>query len=213
MPRIAVRLITAKAQADTYAFLSSVFLSEPDNKQVEGLREVITIMKRPPLKPFTFDELKRAYFNLFVIPNPCYTKPYESVFMDKIPVEFIGNPEQGIRPGTKYIKGLLMGKSAHDVIKFYKQEGFYPERELPDHIGNELAFLAYLYIKESESPDGSAIRFRKLQEDFKKQHVLRWIGRLEKIVARNDKTGYYENAVAITHTLLKAFIRDRTLCS
>lgn len=195
-------LTEAKAQADTYAFLSSVFLSEPTEDQVKGLNEVLKILNLPSLNSFTLEELKRAYFDLFVIPNPRYVKPYESVFMDKIPMGFAGNPEQGVPPKTKYIEGLLMGESVQDVSKLYKQEGVYPERELPDHIGNEISFLAYLALKESESSGDETIRLRKLQEDFKKKHVLRWIGRLERRIARHDNTGYYRNAVSATHILL-----------
>ena len=194
-----------KARADMYAFLSSLFLSEPEEGQVKGLREIFRILKMPHLNSFTLEELKREYFDLFVIPNPRYVRPYESVFMDRIPIEFAGIPEQGVPPATKYIKGLLMGESARGVIKFYQQEGVYPERELPDHIGNELSFLAYLVIRESESSGDETIRFRKLQEDFKKRHVLRWIGRLGKIVAKHDKIGYYKNAVSVTHILLNGF--------
>lgn len=195
--------IKAKAKADIYAFLSSIFLTEPTEGQVSRFKEVSEILKTPFPDSFSIDELKREYFDLFMIPNPRYVKPYESVYRDRIAIEFVGNPELGVPPRTRYIRGLLFQKSAQEVSKFYRQEGIYPEKELPDHIGNELSFMAYLALKESEAPVKEAEKFKKLQEDFKKKHLLKWVNRLEKKISKYDRLGYYKNAVLITKIMLE----------
>lgn len=200
MPR---RMMDKDAKGKLYAFLSSLFLLGPSEDQVERLKEVLKVLKLPLTGSWSVDELKREYYDLFVVPNPRYVRPYESVYRDRIPLDFVGNPELGMPPRRKHIKGLLMGESTRDVLRFYREAGVYPSAELPDHLGNELSFLGYLAGKESETSGEEAASFRRLHDDFKKNHPLKWIRKLEKKVEKEDRTGYYRSALMITHALLQ----------
>lgn len=195
-------MIDAKLKAELYAFLSSVFLLGPSEDQVKGLRAILRILKIPPLSPFSLEGLKREYLDLFSVPNQRYVRPYESVYRDRIPIEFAGNPELGTPARRKYMRGLLMGKSARDVLRCYKAVGVYPSRELPDHIGNELSFLGYLAEREGTACREEAMRLRKSREDFIRRHPLKWIGKLEKEISKHDRTGYYTRAVSVAHAVL-----------
>lgn len=191
-----------KTRADIYAFLASLFLTVPTEKQVERLRGMLEIFQLPPLKPLALEEVKREFYDLFVVPNPKYVRPYESVYRDKIPMESAGNHEPGKPQKQKFISGLLMGKSTLGVIKHYRIAGMYPVSGLPDHIGNELSFLSSLALKKSSAVPEESERLGKIEKDFKKKHIMKWIGKLEKKVSRNDRTGYYQAAVATAQCLL-----------
>lgn len=191
-----------KIRADIYAFLASLFLTVPTEEQVERLRGMLGIFQLPPLKSLALEEVKREFYDLFVVPNPKYVRPYESVYRDKIRMESAGNQEPGRPPTKKFIRGLLMGKSARGVIQHYRSAGMYPVTELPDHIGNELSFLSSLALKKGSVSQDESERLGKIEKDFKKKHIMKWIGKLEKKVSRNDSTGYYQAAVATAQCLL-----------
>jgi len=188
--------------AHIYAFLASLFLTAPTEEQFERLRGILEIFKLPPLKSLALEEVKREFYDLFVVPNPKYVRPYESVYRDKILMESAGDTESGKPLKNKSIRGLLMGKSTLGVIQHYRSAGMYPVSGLPDHIGNELSFLASLAMKKGSAAPEEAIRLGKIEKDFKKKHVMKWIGKLEKKVSRNDRTGYYQAAVATAQCLL-----------
>ena len=62
-------------------------------------------------------------------------------------------------------------------------------KELPDHIGLEFHYLAYLCDREQAFGDAGdyakQTRAREMQRDFQKAHVLSWLGDLaEKIRAQ-----------------------------
>ncbi|MFN3481209.1 MAG: molecular chaperone, partial [Thermodesulfovibrionales bacterium] len=158
-----------------YAFLSSLFIMEPSKGHVHDLRDIMNILGFPDLKLCRIGELTREYYDLFVVPNPRYVRPYESVYRDRIPIDFVGNPEQGLMPRRRYIRGLLMGRSTMDVLRYYREAGVYPSTDLPDHLGNELAFLSYL-LKKAKEVGSESDKFLRLYEKFKKDHPLKWIG-------------------------------------
>jgi hypothetical protein len=66
--------------------------------------------------------------------------------------------KRGSNPGEtgQTIKGLLMGESTLAVRETYLRAGLLPEQDLPDHIGNELRFLAYLCAIEADAPADEA---------------------------------------------------------
>lgn len=185
-----------------YAFLSSLFLIEPGKGHIHDLRDVLNILGFLDLKVSSPEELKREYYDLFVVPNPRYVRPYESVYRDRIPVDFAVNPEMGLMPKRKYIKGLLMGRSTRDVLRYYREAGVYPSTDLPDHIGNEIAFLGYLLKKAKKISDSESEKFLRLYVEFKRNHLLKWIGKILKRVKEVECTGYYSSALLLTQSLL-----------
>lgn len=201
MPR---GIVAAEVKGRLYGFLSSLFLLGPSDDQVRRLTEILQILQLPPLSTCSLDDLKREYYYLFVVPNPRYVRPYESVYRDSIRIEFVGSTELGTPSTTKRIKGLLMGESTRDVARYYREAGFYPSTELPDHVGNELFFLGYLVDKSRASFGQEAAKLGRLYDEFRSEHPLRWFGKLKGRVNKEDATGYYRSAISVTDALLRS---------
>lgn len=194
----------AEAKGQLYGFLSSLFLLGPSDDQVRRLTEILQILQLPPLSTCSLDDLTREYYYLFVVPNPRYVRPYESVYRDSIRIEFVGSTELGTPSTTKRIKGLLMGESTRDVARYYREAGVYPSTELPDHVGNELFFLGYLADKSRASFGQEAAELGRLYDEFRIEHPLRWFGKLKGRVNKEDATGYYRSAISVADALLRS---------
>lgn len=172
---------------DLYRFLSAAFLDAPDPELLGRLRDEslqaalrewfsTEVMEWFQHVRETMDSedfagaAKREFTNLFLVPGGQYVAPYESVFRDTREIE-------GLE-----ISGLLLGPSAVAVQKWYRLAALEirPDfTELPDHIGLEFHFLAYLCAKEQEFADagdtGKQTRAREMERDFLKAHVLSWL--------------------------------------
>ncbi|ODU25250.1 MAG: hypothetical protein ABS95_00550 [Verrucomicrobia bacterium SCN 57-15] len=188
---------SAAARRDFYRFLSAAFLAAPEPEFLAHLRDSsFQTALEESFSPAVLENFRRLwqamdaddflrsarqeFANLFQIPGGQYASPYESVFRDRREIE------------GQEVFGLLMGQSAIDVQQWYRlaaleiRDDF---KELPDHIGLEFHYLAYLCEKELEfarSGDASKqARAREMQRDFLKAHVLSWLsGLAEKISAK-----------------------------
>jgi TorA maturation chaperone TorD len=187
----------AVARRDLYRFLSAAFLTEPSPDFLAHLRDdsfhaalaewfsadVVENFQRVSeamdAEKFS-DSARREFTNLFLVPGGQHIAPYESVFRDTREIE------------GREISGLLMGQSALDVQQWYRLAALEISadfKELPDHIGLELHYLAYLCDREQAFGDaGDSVkqtRAREMQRDFLKAHVLSWLGDLtEKICTK-----------------------------
>jgi TorA maturation chaperone TorD len=152
---------------------------------------------------FSLSELDQEYMDLFVVPAARYVAPYESVFRDEWPLP------AGLRPGSnpaetgRTVKGLLMGESTLQVRQCYLQAGLLPEEDLPDHIGNELLFLAHICAREAEVPPDEARALAQLGEEFRREHLLKWIGGLRQRVEERERLGYYGVALQAAELILR----------
>jgi TorA maturation chaperone TorD len=187
----------AGARRDLYRFLSAAFLAEPNADFLAHLRDdsftgalgewfspaVAEDFGRvaEALDAGTFADSSRLEFtNLFLVPGGQHIAPYESVFRDRREID------------GREVSGLLMGQSAIDVQQWYRLAALEisPDfKELPDHLGLEFHYLAYLCAMEQEfDAAGDAAkhtRAREMQRDFLKAHVLSWLGDLtEKVRAK-----------------------------
>jgi len=187
----------ASARRDLYRFLSAAFLAEPSPDFLAHLRDepfqaaLAESFSADVAENFqrvadamdaekSSDCARLEFTNLFLVPGGQHIAPYESVFRDTREIE------------GKEISGLLMGQSALDVQQWYRLAALEISRdfkELPDHIGLELHYLAYLCDREQafgEAGDSAKKnRAREMQRDFLKAHVLSWLGDLaEKIRAQ-----------------------------
>lgn len=192
-----------KAQAEIYRFLARVFGSHPDQESIRTLAGVAAELEIAFPPGLSLDELDREYMELFVIPGPRYVAPYESVFRDRwiLPAVL----KRGSNPGETgpTIKGLLMGESTLAVRETYLRAGLVPERDLPDHIGNELRFLAHLCATEADAPACEARALAETRERFRREHVVEWIGDLRRKVAERDGLGYYSAAAEVAEAVLR----------
>ena len=187
----------ASGRRDLYRFLSAAFLTEPRADLLSHLREdSFQAALAEWFSPKVVEDFRHAaeamggvgfetsarleFTNLFLVPGEQHIAPYESVFRDRREIE------------GREISGLLMGQSALDVLQWYGLAALDIRgdfKELPDHIGLEFHYLAYLCEKEQSFRDGGdaakQTRAREMQRDFLKAHVLSWLGNLaEKIRAK-----------------------------
>ena len=187
----------AVARRDLYRFLSAAFLAEPGPDLLAHLRDdsfqaalaewfspaVVEDFRRvsEAMEAGHFSDPARLEFtNLFLVPGGLHIAPYESVFRDTREID------------GREISGLLMGQSAMDVQQWYRLAALEISgdfKELPDHIGLEFHYLAYLCDREQAFGDAGdsakQTRAREMQRDFLKAHVLSWLGDLaEKIRAQ-----------------------------
>ena len=136
--------------------------------------------------------------DLFVVPNPRYVAPYESVYRDC----WVLPPGPGKESAEQVIGRLLMGESTLQVRQAYLQAGVLPEEDLPDHIGNEFRFMAYLWTREAEASDGEAQAWAERRAEFRREHLLKWIGQLRERVAERDRLGHYRVALQVAEAVL-----------
>lgn len=102
--------------------------------------------------------------------------PYQSIFLDP--------------------SGLLGGEESARVQHSYTHYGFTPmtSAEAPDHIGHELACLAFLCAAESDAVEdqraGIVQQVQRLQVDFLQNHLLRWLPPLVLAMQRQQQPFY-----------------------
>jgi TorA maturation chaperone TorD len=185
----------ARARASVYAFLASVFHSLPTEDSVRAVREMAGGLEIEDPGPFVLNDLEREYMDLFVVPNPRYVAPYESVFRDSW-----SNPVEGGAP----IRGLLMGDSSLAVRRCYDEAGVAPADELPDHVATELQFMAWLWALQAAPESGDVAAIAELRSRFRADHVARWIADLRGRVAERDRLGFYAAALRVTEAVIES---------
>jgi TorA maturation chaperone TorD len=119
---------------------------------------------------------------LFRVPGDRYLSPYESVFRS-----------QGADG-----RGRLCGPAAVAVEHLYLKEGLEPSAgftELPDHVGVELEFMAYLCgkaLRAMRTGDRTRLaEYRRHQQQFFQEHVDAWIRLLAEQLASQAQTSLY----------------------
>lgn len=199
MPSTTVDAAEARARANVYAFLASLFHSLPTEDSVRAVREMAGGLQIEDPGPFVLEELVREYMDLFVVPNPRYVAPYESVFRDSW-----SNPVEDGAP----IRGLLMGDSSLAVKRCYDKAGVASADELPDHVATELRFIAWLWERQAEGESGDVAAIAQLRSRFRADHVARWIADLRGRVAERDRLGFYTAALRVTEAVLQSDMDD-----
>ena len=184
----------ARARANVYAFLASLFHSRPTEGSVRAVREMAGGLEIEDPGPMVLDDLEREYMDLFVVPNPRYVAPYESVFRDSW-----SSPVEGGAP----IKGLLMGDSSLAVQRCFDEAGVAPKDELPDHVASELQFMAWLWQQQAERESSDVTAIAELRSRFRADHVARWIADLRGRVAERDRLGFYTAALRVTEAVIE----------
>jgi TorA maturation chaperone TorD len=203
MQTTGISAMEAKATADVYRFLAAVLTSHPTRQSVDAVCRIATDLGIQCAGELDVTRLDREYMALFVVPNPRYVAPYESVFRDRwlLPV----GAKAGVPDGAKsvMIKGLVMGESTLAVQGCYHLAGVAPKEDLPDHIANELHFMGYLWERTAESPADEAAMIVAWRTQFRDEHILRWIGQLRDRLAESDDMGYYGVVLQIAETVLQ----------
>lgn len=191
-----------------YAFLSGLFYT-PVSKELHAIfaapehAEMLAAMfSAPTLECFqefrnngVTQTLQQEFEDLFRVPGPWYTTPYESVFMDTREV------------GGKEIGGLLHGKSAHEVEKLYRRFGLQissEKPELPDYIGAELAFMSHLAGLTTKPEAGfEAEKLLETQRAFIEKHLGRWLPLYVKRLEKKAQSGFYKGIAQLLEEFLQ----------
>jgi TorA maturation chaperone TorD len=125
--------------------------------------------------------------------------PYES--------DYYGYGKEGMRE-----KGAVLG----DVAAFYRAFGFDPSNELleaPDHIAVELAFLAFLKLKEAYalmSGDHEARQICcKAEADFLDDHLLGWAPQLLDRLTSHPTHEFYNRACNLFRQFLQTAVPQK----
>jgi TorA maturation chaperone TorD len=194
-----VLLNISQSRSALYELLSQLTLFPPRAEWVEALRsgdlrgafsdlfsaETLALLREiPPPDDELLHTLKRDFHRLFQVPGDGYTRPYEAVYTDQREV------------AGELVGGLLMGESTVEVQKLYDGAGLTLSadvKELPDHIGVELAFMSFLCSQEAEARqrgDGKGLGV-VLQKEvvFLREHLARWAGDLCAEIRTSARTG------------------------
>lgn len=146
---------------------------------------------------------RQEFMDLFKVPGAQSVLAYEAAFRDSHEI------------AGKRITGLLQGPSTVAVKQWYRlaaAEISDDYKDLPDHIGLELNYLAHLCKKEREfieSGDQTRLtRAREMQRDFLAGHVVGWIGQLRDKILEKTRHPFFQGiaelAVEFTHRDLDA---------
>lgn len=199
--------ITAGERAETYRFFAGLCIKPPSEGLVSMIRDksILTEMKAEKsskghagMLDFVNqasgmqdlqNELEAEHTALFTLPSGVI--PHEGVFLDK--------------------EMRLGGKVTVSVRQFYERAGagILDECiEMPDHLGIELEFMAFMCRMEAElrmKKDFSALqRCLELQAGFLEEHLLKWAFQCCEKIIEKTSFGFYR-AVAY---LIMDFLKD-----
>jgi putative dimethyl sulfoxide reductase chaperone len=204
----------AMTRGNMYRFLSAVFLNPPSENFLEriGDRDLIQELSRlfgqkaAALKEFAaaahsdedITSLTQEYMDLFAVPTGRYVLPFEDVY-------------RGTTVDGKQERGPLLGKRAIAVTRIYREGGAEMERtckELPTHIGVEIAFMSFLCEREAlaildrEGENVDSDKYRQLQVRFLEEHLNQWFPQLSQSIQKNAKSRFYPGLALIAEAFL-----------
>lgn len=209
------------ARANMYRFFSAVYLSPPTRALVEQIidsaflddlsvlfgEDAVTELRsfaNTSDVDSALDALGQEFMDLFAVPTGRYVTPFEDVYR--------GRTADGAR-----VWGPLLGERAIDVIRTYREAGAQLDhniKELPTHVGVELAFMSFLCEREAAvidategtrpDCDGStdAVRFRDLQRKFLQRHLNSWFPQLSSEIQAKAVSSFYRGLALTTEKFL-----------
>ncbi len=170
------QFLAALSSEEGTANLQEIF---PDAAYREGLAQVRLDIREGRL---TLEEASLDFDALFRVPGSRYLSPYESVYRS-----------QGAGG-----RGCLCGPEAAAVERLYLQEGLEPNAgfsELPDHVGVELEFMAFLCRKTVDAMQADDLsrlsECRHQQQHFFRAHLGAWGRVLADRLASQARTSLY----------------------
>jgi TorA maturation chaperone TorD len=214
----------AEARANLYRFLSTAYLQPPQGDLVRQIldedflsslctlfsdRALATLRSLPAMADPEKDlpSLRQEYMDLFAVPTGRYVTPFEDVYRGKTPD---GTPE----------RGPLMGERAIAVRRLYRAAGAEMDsecKELPTHIGVELAFMGFLCeqqaaalraglqaaaVESETSASANWLGYRRLQIIFLQRHLNDWFPRLSEVIQTYATTPLYRGLALLTEDFL-----------
>ncbi|MEW6739680.1 MAG: TorD/DmsD family molecular chaperone [Nitrospirota bacterium] len=192
--------ITAGERERTYRFLSGLCLKPPSDSLIAMIRDgsilsvfqdnyedgegiesypagLFEFVRQAEKMPNLKEELEADHTALFVLPSDLL--PHEAVYLDK---------DKKLGGRITISVGQFYEKAGADILKECT--------EMPDHLGMELEFMAFLCGIERESWEKTGIeslqKCVEFQKMFLEEHLLKWVYRCcEKIIERAEY-GFYK---------------------
>jgi TorA maturation chaperone TorD len=190
-----------EARSTVYGFFSQAFLKGPSQQFLTALiseegvanlrdvfpdaayrQELAQVRLESREGRLTLEEAVLDFEALFRVPGLLYLSPYESVY----------------RAQSAGGWCRLCGPEAEAVERLYLKEGLGPSTEvteLPDHVGVELEFMAYLCGKALEAmragDAATAQEYHHQQYCFFMEHVGLWVRLLAERLASQAQTSLY----------------------
>lgn len=152
------------------------------------------------------EDLQQEFMDLFAVPAGRYVTPFEDVYRG-------ASAERQLGP--------LLGAHAVAVKHLYQAAGGEVDencKELPTHVGVELAFMSFLCAREAAAlcaqadpstgeggTSGAApsAYFRALQLRFLREHLNTWFPRLSSAIQEKASSGFYHGLAALTEVVLE----------
>jgi len=206
------RATWAAARGNMYRFLAAAFLEPPGEPLVgplladgflDELEQIFGAAPVADLRRFAagflgdYNALDREFQDLFMVPLGRYVTPYEAVYRDEREV------------GDTRVGGLLMGPSTLAVKQLYRQVGAAISedfKDLPDHVGLELACMEFLCAAEARAWDREdlegARRVRGLQRRLLHEHLLQWVPALCARIRERAAGPFYRGIASLTAAYL-----------
>jgi len=123
------------------------------------------------------------------------------IFQDEYVRLFVNSPDGVAAPpyASFYSENRLFGEAARTALAYYERFELAPSEvnsDVPDHIVNELEFLAILCAMEQEAEDkalpSEARRLREAQADFLTGHLLGWANLFCERLTKNSRLAFYQ---------------------
>ncbi|WP_041917187.1 TorD/DmsD family molecular chaperone [Desulfitobacterium dehalogenans] len=191
----------------SYAFFASLLVEEPTLEKWLTIQKLSSSLsgelledkngiRIPEEAQATMERLRQDYYDCFFVPmSGKYVPPYESALRCF---------KQKPKPSFGKINTSLTAqiKQQYELTGFdpYRLELFSPLKNIPlaDHVGFELAYMAYLCQQEhearKEAREGNAERWLEIQKEFMAEHLLMWIPSLAEAL-RTLENGFYSQAI------------------
>ncbi len=202
----------AAARADLYRFLSAAFLDPPSERLLapllaagfdQGLEEAFGAGAVVDLHQFVqefrgdYEGLDQDFQSLFMVPLGRYVTPYEAVYRDEREV------------GGTRVRGLLMGPSTLAVKQLYREAGAAISedfKDLPDHIGLELACMEFLCTAEAQAWEAEDLaelhRVRGFERRLLQDHLLQWVPALCGCIRERAAGSFYRGIASLIEAYL-----------
>lgn len=199
--------ITAGERAETYRFFAGLCLRPPSGDLVsmirdrsilaemkvennsKGYEEMLDFVNEAAAMQDLQNELEAEHAALFALPSGVI--PHEGTFLDK--------------------EMRLGGKVTASVRQFYEKAGAEVLNgcvEMPDHLGMELDFMAFLCRMEAElrmKKDLSALqRCVELQAQFLEEHLFKWAVQCCEKIIEQTSLGFYRAVAYLIMEFLRA---------
>jgi len=214
----------SRIRADVYAFLSDAFLEEPDEATLDRLAERVEADEIEFVPDEVRDEISNAdafdgtallqdvgrrvrdmdaaeredfiedlaaeYASLFLTDGSKQVNPYQSFYLGDEPILY--------QEETLKLK---------EIMRELGYEGAEANAEPEDHLGNELAFVAYLCRSSARSQESGEIeyarRYLNLQKQFLEEHLLEWVPDCCADIEEHTDEPFYEGIARLTVDFLE----------